>query len=93
MIVFKLTTNIIVNAFATYFVESLFSTKSEVLDLGNDNTSNIIVQLNAISEIEVVEMLSNLKDAMTSGPDKISSFLIKDCAMILAKPLTILLQV
>ena len=48
------------------------------------------VNLREFEEVEVTASLKKIKLKMTTGPDEIPAFLLKDCACILTYPLKIL---
>lgn len=80
----------IVNAFAHFF-NSVFSPPDEA-DAHEDTYQSLFsnsstISLNNISEAEVIKAGKKLKDKMTSGPDGIPSFLVKDCISVLSEPL------
>jgi len=49
-----------------------------------------LINICSFSEEEVLRALKTIKPKATVGPDKIPAFLVKDCACIFVKPLTIL---
>lgn len=82
----------IVEVFSEYF-------SSVYLPVENNSNVNTILQttpnlnLNSnfvITENDIIKAIRKLKNKMTSGPDQIPSFLVKDCAIIIAIPLCIL---
>lgn len=83
----------IVNAFANYFSQSYTDPS---LDNENNSTengcpnNNPIVNINAFHEVEVIQALKRVKPKMTTGPDSIPAFLLKDCAIIFGYPLTLI---
>ncbi|XP_063913193.1 uncharacterized protein LOC135129854 [Zophobas morio] len=78
--------NIIVNSFAHYF-KSVFIDSSPLTDDVIFTKVNNTVSVTYISEDEIIKELKRMKNSMTSGPDSIPSFLLKDCAHVLSKPL------
>lgn len=79
----------IVNAFAEYF-QSAYTTPANtpLNDYGNMNSD--VLHVMQFSEQEVIKALKKLKAKTTMGPDEIPSFLLRDCAIILAKPIAFL---
>nr|CAI5855778.1 unnamed protein product [Callosobruchus analis] len=79
----------ILNSFADYFNKS-FTTSSNINSrTAQLNGGNTLTVLNFSNE-EVYAALKRLKPKLTSGPDGIPAFILKDCASILAKPLAII---
>lgn len=76
----------IANAFAMFF-ESNFSTSSTITPDVNDCAVNNTFALDFISENDVYEVLRRIKPKLTSGPDGIPAFFLRDCALVLACPL------
>lgn len=79
----------IINSFAKYF-ESVFKESSE---LSNEIITTInpnVIQFSNITYNEIIQGGKKLKNKLTSGPDKIPSFIIKDCIGCLAYPLEII---
>ena len=83
-------TQSIVDAFAQYF-QSSFITSSTYNITEQETTSNV-PQLNipTINENDVLKALKKFKNKLTTGPDGIPAFLLRDCASILALPLSII---
>ena len=82
----------IVDAFAELF-ETAFTESSEYVDSENtdvDENGHEPTQLVQLNEDKICKAIKKLKNKFTAGPDGIPSFLIKDCASVLAKPLLIL---
>ena len=79
--------NIIVNSFADYF-KSVFIDSSPLTDDVIFTKVNNTVSVTYISEDEIIGELKRMKNSMTSRPDSIPSFLLKDCAHVLSKPLS-----
>lgn len=78
----------ILNAFADYFSKS-YAPSSDHLDStsqGACNNSNVT----EFTEDEVLKALKKIKNKMTTGPDGVPAFLLKDCACLFAPPLTII---
>lgn len=80
----------IVNTFADFFSRSFLPPSDEPLPDLNAVFSNFNINVNHLSERDVQNALKKLKPKLTTGPDGVPSFLIRDCAPILAYPLTIL---
>lgn len=80
----------IVDAFACFF-ESAFVQSSQYQPFSGDNLRNVpLIQCPTISEDDVYKALRKMKPKMTTGPDGIPSFLLKDCAVIFSKPLSVI---
>lgn len=80
----------IVDAFASFF-QSAFISSSNFSPAGYINNCNMpTLSVPIITEETVLKCLKKCKPKMTTGPDGIPSFLLRDCAIIFAKPLTIL---
>ena len=78
----------IVNAFAHHF--SNVYIKSDCLApfcTTNETAAQLSVTITSLSEKDILLALKNCKNTFTSGPDGISSFLLKDCAYIFVTPL------
>ena len=50
-------------------------------------SDNSIINLSEIMEADIIKSCKALNANLTSGPDNIPAFLVRDCAHILAKPL------
>lgn len=82
----------IVEAFSNYF-SSVFLQPSD-----NDNTNTNFefdlnlpdISIRSLSEEEIILSIKKLKNKMTTGPDHIPSFFVRDCAYVLCQPLRIL---
>ena len=70
----------------SYTPSSSFSYKSP----GYQGVNIYTVHLPEFEEVEVTAALKKIKPKMTTGPDGIPAFLLKDCAYVLAYPLKIL---
>ena len=81
----------IVNAFAEYFSSNYNNcTVNNADDFADYQMLNPIINLNTISESDVLNALKKIKPNMCSGHDNIPGFILTDCACILTPPLTIL---
>lgn len=77
----------IVNKFSDLF-DNDFSNQSTDENIETHfRNSYSFLGLTSISEKEIYEACKKCKDKMTTGPDNIPSFLVKDCASIFAVPL------
>ena len=78
----------IVNGFASFF-QSLYI-QSSTIDLSNFvSPVNVpALSISSFSNEIVLKFLKKFKSNLTSGPDCIPSFLLKDCAIIFVEPLT-----
>lgn len=80
----------ITNDFSSFF-ESSFVRSSQKSTAETDLfPTQCPLDLRKFTEQEVFNILKKLKPKSIVGPDKIPSFLIKDCAMIFSRPLMIL---
>lgn len=82
----------IVNAFSIFFksVYSLPHADEEVLNFNFNRNIFLDVSCEPITENEILRAGKKLKNKFTSGPDKIPSFLFKDCLRVLVQPLQLL---
>lgn len=80
----------IVNAFAHYFQSAFIN--SSTYDMENLQVTCNVPQLSIpyITEEDVLKALKKFKNKLTTGPDGIPAFLLKDCAVIFALPLSII---
>nr|CAH7749762.1 unnamed protein product [Callosobruchus chinensis] len=79
----------IVNTFADFF-SSVYSVPDHTnvsCDYVFDHNVFIDISCEPISESEILLASRKLKNKMTSGPDQIPSFLVKDCIKIFVTPL------
>ncbi|GJQ82352.1 hypothetical protein Trydic_g423 [Trypoxylus dichotomus] len=70
----------IVNVFAHYFSSVYVSGDTDVRRGPVGNTS--LVDISCIIESEVHAAIKKLKNRMTTGPDGIPSFLVRDCVSV-----------
>lgn len=82
---------LISNLFADYFQQSYNKPDPPCnsFDFNLDTSNNSYLNIRSFSEAEVSAALKKLKPKLTSGPDNVPSFVLRDCP-VLAKPLTIL---
>ena len=80
----------IINAFNDFFnsvyIASDFSQQCAVTKC----FSSTPISVTSISEDEILEALKRSKNSLTAGIDGIPSFILKDCACVLVKPLHVL---
>ena len=83
----------IVNAFAEYF-NSVFIASSPCHDKNVSAFQNSChsISVTGLNESDVLKQLLQAKDSITAGVDNIPSFILKDCATVLAKPLCFLFK-
>ncbi|XP_045463863.1 uncharacterized protein LOC123673424 [Harmonia axyridis] len=81
----------ILNSFADFFAKS-YSTSTASIEV-TDNTNVINLNITCFEESEVLVALKRMKPTMTMGPDSIPSLVFRDCAYVLASPLTILFNI
>jgi hypothetical protein len=77
----------IVESFADYFSQSFGRNPS--VDIPSAPYSYNVFNLTSVTYDDVLKALKRLK-RMTSGPDQIPAFVIRDCASVFAKPLQML---
>lgn len=79
----------IVNAFAEFFETAYISPQS---NQSNDEPpiSAPIFTIQQFTEADTLKALKKMKPKLITGPDGIPAFLVKDCANILAVPLSII---
>lgn len=80
----------ILNGFSEYFAKS-FSV-STMCVTHDDSVTSQFLNIMSFTEDEVLIALKQVKNKMTTGPDSVPAFILKDCAPVLAPPLTILLN-
>lgn len=82
--------NSIVNGFAQFF-SSVFTKNNIQTNINGHkyDISNTCLNISTINESDVAKSIKKLKNKFTSGPDKIPSFLVRDC-VVLATPLSII---
>lgn len=80
----------ILNGFAKYFSESYAAPSGNAY--GMDNCLSSHLNISIFDESEVLNILKTVKPKMTTGPDNVPAFILKDCASVLARPLTILVN-
>lgn len=80
----------IVNAFSSFFSSSYLQA-SDISTINNLSSFSTI-DIGAFDEKDVMKALKMLKPKMTTGPDHIPSFVVRDCATVLAAPLTTLIN-
>ena len=82
----------IINGFATHFAES-FKNLNTSTDLGCSSLNINVLNINCITEDEVYAAIKILKPKMTSGPDQIPAFIIRDCINVFVQPLTTIFNI
>lgn len=75
----------IANEFASYFGSVHIQSSDCQL---NESSTSTSITLGVITERDVLNAFKKLKPRFTAGPDGLPAFFIKDCARILAAPLT-----
>lgn len=76
----------IVDGFAKFFADSYTPCNSN-RSSNPINCSERSFRLTKVSEVEVLSALKSIKPKMTTGPDLIPAFLIKDCRFVFSNPL------
>lgn len=85
------TTAEIVDGFADFFGSSFNPIDNGPLSYSNDQTTMYSpLSIKTFNQDETCKVLRKLKSKPTAGPDLIPSYIIKDCAFVLCKPLTTL---
>ena len=82
----------IVNAFADFFKSVYVNSSCPSPDDSNNCFSNANISLYQIRHSDITKALKKLKNKHTAGPDLIPSFLLRDCATCLTKPLHAILN-
>mgnify|MGYP005983473333 CR=1 FL=1 len=80
----------IVNAFARFYESIYIPTSTCRVDEFESDRMGFCVSLHTTDENKVLAVLNKLKSNNVQGPDGIPAFVIKDCASVLAEPLSIL---
>lgn len=78
----------IVNAFAKLFEQSFANDSANITHVRRKQINFNTLDITHVTENEVCKAIQQLKPTMTAGPDSIPSFLVRDCATVLKKPLT-----
>lgn len=78
----------IINCFASYFKSVYTPSTPLITDETSINLPNI--SISTFSETEIIKSMKRLKNSHTAGHDMIPSFLVRDCAIVLASPLLII---
>lgn len=83
----------ILNAFADFFAQSYGpSSLSQVDETIELSLITNVLNIPSFSQDEILTALKQIKPKMTTGPDDIPAFIVRDCAQILAPPLTVLIN-
>ena len=77
----------IVNAFADFFKSVYVNSSRPPPDVNNRYLGDANISVNNLSITDIVKALKKMKSKHTAGPDLIPSFLLRDCATCLSKPL------
>lgn len=84
----------IVEAFAKFFQQSY---SSDAIDYNNVthtlSTPTLLLDITEVSEDQVYKALCKIKPKLTSGPDQIPAFLVRDCASLFVAPLTAIFNI
>lgn len=84
------TTDDILNAFANFFSESYISDTDDLTLSPDSVINNLNIHIRAFDEVQVLQAIKKIKPKLTTGPDGVPAFLIRDCAQIFSYPLMIL---
>lgn len=82
----------IVNGFGSYF-QSVYvpnTTAAQFVYQCTENDNGRHIHLDGIEDLVILTSLGNLGDKMTSGHDRIPSFIVRDCKHVFVTPLSIL---
>lgn len=79
----------ILNSYADYFSKS-FTPSSDVSSDDNECLSSSQLHISKFEFNDVLTALKQIKPKMTTGPDAVPAFIVRDCAYVLAAPLQIL---
>lgn len=82
----------ILNGFADFFSCSYIDSSTFVPSF-NEVAASDILHIREFGETEVLQALKRVKPKMTTGPDDIPAFILKDCASVLSHPLHILFNI
>lgn len=82
--------NDIINSFADFFSNSFLPPADVSESDDNPATNTPVINIGYLSETDVFNALKKLKPKLTTGPDGVPAFLVRDCARIFAQPLEIL---
>ena len=80
----------IVNTFVKLFERSFDKNLANSIYVSRRQINSNTIDITQTTENEVSKAIQPLKPYMTAGSDSIPSFLVRDCAAILTKPLTII---
>lgn len=80
----------VVNAFADHFAKSFALNNNPAVNLMCSSINVNTLNIGCISEENVYKAIQKLKPKLTSGPDQIPAFIVRDCASVFTKPLTVL---
>ena len=80
----------VVDGFASFFNSAFIKSSTYDPNALVDVVNVPSLSVSHVSEELVLKCLKHFTSTMTSGPDGIPSFLLKDCAIVFVKPLTIL---
>jgi hypothetical protein len=84
--------NEIADAFADYFAQSFINnnsnSRSYIQDGLNLSLNANIISITSVTEDDVIKAFKQLKPKLTTGPDKIPAFIVRDCMYVFVRPLT-----
>ena len=81
---------LIADAFAQFFAGYYITSGPRLIGCSQFVNSSSVLDIPSFSEGEVLASLKRLKGKLTAVPDMIPSFLLKDCSLVFARPLTAL---
>lgn len=78
----------IANAFADFFSQTY--NPSRLLQISTIDSPAELLHITGFEEHDILKAIKKIKPKRTAGPDQIPAYLIRDCAYVLAQPLTAL---
>lgn len=80
----------IAESFAKYF-KSVYTDNEATYDVGFDTNTNVnVLDIQSITEKDILEAIKKLKPKKSVGPDNIPPYIFKGCAELLLEPLKII---
>lgn len=82
----------IANSFADHFAASYAFPQNQGHSLNNDHLTlnKDILNIKCVTRKNIIDAIKKLKSNLTSGPDNIPAFFIRDCSYLLVEPLEII---
>lgn len=79
----------IVNAFSDFFSQSFLAPSSDSSTTPPVSCHSLL-DISSFNEVEVLNAIRRIKPKLTTGPDEVPAFVVRDCADIFAYPLSII---